>query len=203
MNITKPKLPGAGFGAGHTGQYITLAEALRQSVEAMEEDLVYLNQRGLTVSAALLRMEARAVTVTLLAAAICESAANTILASALSAAAFDAIEFESTVRKWTRRIPDALPCPPPPPPAEAQLRQLFDVRNAIMHAKATVFADGETVKHAGNSAQWVHLNPETSRHFARVPLQLTDIIPVTADLMIRSIGISLRERQPRLPLPNP
>ena len=32
--MTKP--PGLGFGAGHTGQYITLAEGLRQAAEALE-----------------------------------------------------------------------------------------------------------------------------------------------------------------------
>lgn len=38
--------PGAGFGGGHTGQYITLAEGLRQAAEAMEADLAYLEKRA-------------------------------------------------------------------------------------------------------------------------------------------------------------
>lgn len=90
MSATGINFSGPGLGAGHSGQYITLAEALRQNVEEMEEGLSDLNQRGLSVSA--LQMEVSAVAIISPAGAICEPAANTSLAGAFWSGAFDAVE---------------------------------------------------------------------------------------------------------------
>lgn len=192
-----PLPSGPEFGAGHSAQYTTLAEALRLAVETMEIEIAELARHGLTVSAASLRLEARFVTVTLLSAALCESMANTILATVKTPTEFDEIERYPTVKKWTQLIPQALACNAPEARLQSELQLLFAVRNSIMHAKATIFSDGENVAHPGNTSLWEHLNPEAARGFAKVPRDLISIVPDTAEGLVRMIGCSLNERQPR------
>jgi hypothetical protein len=193
---TKP--PGPGFGAGHTGQYITLAEGLRQAAEAMEADLAYLEKKGLTTSLASLRFEARCATITVLAAALCECMANTVLATVLAPADFQEVEKEQMPRKWSREVPKALNCAPPGDAAIRELRRLHQTRNSIVHSKATIFSDGESVHIQGNDPQWIHLTPQAAREFIALPLRLAETIPPSPGIL-HMIGSSLRERQPRLP----
>src|SRR3954468_3216237 len=110
--MTKPTTapPGAGFGGGHTGQYITLAEGLRQAAEAMEADWAYLAKKGFSVSIASLRFEARCATIAVLAAALCECVANTVLATTLSAEEFAEAQAENMPRKWSHLLPRVLSC---------------------------------------------------------------------------------------------
>jgi hypothetical protein len=194
---TKP--PGPGFGAGHTGQYITLAEGLRQAAEAMEADLAYLEKKGLTTSLASLRFEARCATITVLSAALCECMANTVLASVLTPTEFEEAQKEKMPRKWSRVIPKTFNCAPLSDAVIQELWQLYETRNSIVHSKATIFADGENVHIQGNDPQWVHLTPDAARKFITLPLRLSETIPPTAGIVHHSIGSSLRERQPRLP----
>ena len=67
-----------------------------------------------------------------------------------------------------------------------------------MHAKATVFADGETIHIQGNDPQWIHLTPQIAREFITIPLRLAETIPASGGIL-HMIGCSLSERQPRLP----
>lgn len=193
---TKP--PGPGFGAGHTGQYITLAEGLRQAAEAMEADWAYLEKKGFSVSIASLRFEARCATIAVISAALCECIANTILASTLSAVAFAEAEKESMPRKWSHLVPRALSCAPPDGAAIQELWRLHQTRNSIVHAKATIFTDGENLHIQGNDPQWIHLTPQIAREFIGLPLRLAETIPASGGILYM-IGCSLRERQPRLP----
>lgn len=198
--MTKPTTtpPGAGFGGGHTGQYITLAEGLRQAAEAMEADWAYLEKKGFSVSIASLRFEARCATIAVLAAALCECIANTVLATSLSAEEFVDAQAEKMPRKWSNLVPRVLNCAPPDGAVIEELWRLHQTRNSIVHAKATVFADGETVHIQGNDPQWVHLTPEIAREFATLPLRLAETIPASAGILY-VIQCSLKERQPRLP----
>lgn len=193
-------IPSPGFGAGHSAQYTTLAEALRLNVETMEAEIADLAIRGFAPSAASLRMEARFVTVTLLAAALCESVANVILATVCSATAFEKLDRLRTVEKWTVEIPRHLGGPSPSVELQQELELLFRVRNSIMHAKATIYSEGETIANPGNTEQWQHLAPGAARKFAALPLALVTIIPADADLLVHAVGISLLQRQPRPPL---
>lgn len=190
--------PGAGFGGGHTGQYITLAEGLRQAAEAMEADLAYLEKKGFSVSVASLRFEARCATIAVLAAALCECIANTVLATSLSAEEFADAQTEKMPRKWSNLVPRVLNCAPPDGAVIEELWRLHQTRNSIVHAKATVFADGETVHMQGNESQWVHLTPEIARGFITLPLRLAETIPASTGILYM-IQCSLNERQPRLP----
>lgn len=194
--ITTP--PRAGLGGGHTGQYITLAEGLRQAAEAMEADWAYLEKKGFSVSVASLRFEARCATIAVLAAALCECIANTVLATSLSAEEFADAQSETMPRKWSNLVPHVLNCAPPGDAVIAELLRLHRTRNSIVHAKATVFANGETVHIQGNGPQWVHLTPEIAREFITLPLRLTETIPASAGILY-TIQCSLKERQPRLP----
>jgi hypothetical protein len=191
------KLPGPGFGAGHTAQYQSLAEALCLSVEALDEDLARLAARGLGIEVASLHMEARFLTIVILAAAVCESAGNTILATVLEPSAFDNIDKRPTVEKWCTRIPAALDAPRPSEDLQNDLKLLFSVRNSIMHAKSTIFSDGETIVHPGNSDCWTYLDESTVRRLALVPSRLAAMIPDTADGIIRIVGFAILQRKPR------
>ena len=193
------RTPGPGFGEGHTGQYITLAEGLRQVAEAMEADMAYLDKKGLTPSSASLRLEARCATIAVLSAALCECMANTVLASILNPEAFAEAQKEKMPRKWSRAIPTTLNCAPPTDAVIQELWQLYEVRHSIVHSKATIFADGTNVHIQGNDPQWSYLTPNAARRFITLPLRLSASIPSTAGLVFHSIGSSLRERQPRLP----
>lgn len=190
--------PGAGFGGGHTGQYITLAEGLRQAAEAMEADWAYLEKKGYTVSMASLRFEARCATIAVLAAALCECVANTVLATTLSAEEFAKAQSETMPRKWSHLVPRVLNCVPPSSAVIEELWRLHQTRISIVHAKATIFADGQTVHIQGTDPQWAHLTPEIAREFIALPLRLVEIIPVSAGILYM-IQCSLKERQPRLP----
>lgn len=196
-HLTNP--PGPGFGAGHTGQYITLAEGLRQAAEALEADLAYLEKNGLSISLASLRFEARCATITVLSAALCECMANTVLASVLTSIEFDDAQKEKMPRKWSRVIPKTLNCAPPSDAVIQELWQLYETRNSIVHSKATIFTDGENVQIQGNDPQWIYLTPDAARKFITLPLRVSETIPSTAGIVHHSIGSSLRERQPRLP----
>lgn len=198
MTETTNTSPGAGFGGGHTGQYITLAEGLRLAAEAMEADWAYLEKKGSTVSIASLRFEARCATIAVLAAALCECIANTVLATSLSAEEFADTQAEKMPRKWSNLVPRVLNCAPPGGAVVEELWRLHQTRNSIVHAKATVFADGETVHIQGNDPQWVHLTPEIARTFIALPLRLAETIPASAGILFL-IQSSLYERQPRLP----
>ena len=193
--------PGPGFGAGHSAQYTTLAEALRLTVETMEAEIAELASRGREPSDASLRLEARYVTITLLAAALCESVANVILATICEATTFGKLERKKTAQKWTIEIPQRLSGPGPSGKLTKDLELLFDVRHSIMHAKATIYADGETVTNPGNTELWQQLAPDVVRRFAEVPLALVAIIPDTADTLVRAVGFSLLQRQPRYQMP--
>ena len=92
MNNHKAMLPGPGFGAGHTNQCGTLAEGLRQVSEALESDLAAFAQEGFGPDIASRRLEARFATVTVLAAALCECMANTILAANMTGEEFATVE---------------------------------------------------------------------------------------------------------------
>lgn len=199
MSSQNTKTPGPGFGAGHTAQYVTLAEGLRQSAEAMEADMAYLDKKGRTIASASLRIEARCATITILSAALCECMANTVLASVLTPADFEKAQKENMPRKWSREIPAALKCAPPSGDVVQELWQVYETRNSIVHSKATIFSDGERVHIQGNDTQWIHLTPHVARKFIALPLRVSESIPHTAGLVYNSIGSSLRERQPRLP----
>jgi len=199
MTSQNTKPPGPGFGEGHTGQYITLAESLRQAAEAMEADMAYLDKNGLTTSSASLRIEGRCATITVLSAALCECVANTVLASCSPPAEFEKAQRERMPRKWSHVIPATLNCAPPSDEVTRELWQLYETRNSIVHSKATVFSAGEKVHIQGNDPQWIHLTPNAARKFVTLPLRVSTSIPSTAGLVYHSISSSLRERQPRLP----
>lgn len=200
--MTKPstKPPGPEFGAGHTAQYITLAEGLRQAAEAIEADLAYLEKKGLSHSVASLRLEARCATITVLSAALCECVANTVLASVCTPAEFAAVEKSVRMpRKWTHEIPRVLNCLPPSDSVARELWHLHETRNSIVHTKATIFSSGDTVHIQGNDPQWDHLTPEVARSFVTLPLRAAATIPDSADFLLQAMVSSLQERQPRLP----
>lgn len=199
MNGPKTKAPGPGFGGGHTAQYITLAESLRQAAEALEADMAYLDKKGLTTSVAALRFEARCATITAVSAALCECIANTVLASILTPTEFEEAQKEKMPRKWSRTIPKALNGTPPNDRLIQELWLLYETRNSIVHSKASVFSDGETTHIQGNDLQWVHLTPDVARKFTTLPLRVAETIPASAGIVFHAIPSSLRERQPRLP----
>jgi len=184
---------------GHTAQYITLAEGLRQIVEAMEVELAYLEKKGNSLGIASLRIEARCATVAVLSAALCECVANTVLAGTLTKAAFKDVVGESMPQKWNEIIPEVLGCPAPDPETMRLLRTLQTTRNSIVHAKATVFDEKEAVHIQGNDGQWINLTPEMVRKFQQLPLRLAENIPPSAGILSAGIISSLRDRQPRLP----
>jgi hypothetical protein len=201
MSSRKTKPPGLGFGEGHVATYTTLAEGLRQAAEAREVDIAYLEKKGLPISANALRIEARCATITLLSAAVCECAANTILATVLSEIAFVELEKERPPmpRKWSHSVPEALKCTPPTDALMQELWLLYRTRDSVVHSKPTVFSDGENVRVQGNDSQWVHLTPEAVRKFVTLPIRVAQTIPESAEPLIQAIGWSLKQRQPRLP----
>lgn len=199
MSTYQTKPPGHGFGAGHTAQYITLAEGLRQTVEAMEADLAYVETKEPSLSLASLRFEARCATIAVLAAALCECAANTVLATVLTPADFQLIEKEQMPRKWSREIPKALHSAPPNDSIVQELWDLHQTRNTIVHAKATIFADSGAVHIQGTDPQWAYLTPSVVRKFYTLPLRVAETIPAQAGITYHSIPSALRERQARIP----
>lgn len=193
MTGNSPIAP-SGFGAGHTAQYITLAEALRLARESLEHDLGECNARKIAVPESSIRFEARISTICLLAAALSESVANTILATLVGSKAFEKLRMHSTHDKWTIRIPVALSCPPPSLQLANELKTLFALRASLMHAKATIFGENHEIVVKGDDHIWAGLTVANAKRFASLPYRLTAIVPDSADIVLSTISISLRER---------
>lgn len=200
--MTEPnsRPPHLGSYSGHTAQYMTLAMALRNSIEAMELDVARLERKQLAISAASLTIEAHCATITVLSAALCENVANTILATLMDSNAFLESEKIPMPKKWSQTIPELLNCSPPDPKLLRELGLLHQVRTSIVHAKATIYSSGDIVHIEGNDSRWVHLTPEIARSFSRLPLSLVNAVPLTVDYLLLGIGSTLRECQPRQPV---
>ena len=181
---------------GHTAQYASLAEALRLAVEDLDSDIGELRKRGLSESAATLRIKARTATITVIAAALCESTANTILAIMLEPEEFNKLEAKTTQEKWMRRIPEALGGSLLKPALTTSLSRLFRVRHAIIHAKAKVYIKHDKPIHSGTVDHWDELDIKSACEFAELPSKLLESIPHTAPFVIKAIGCTLRERRP-------
>jgi hypothetical protein len=176
-----PSAAGEQTPTGHTAQYETLARALGYAAGLMEDDLEELTERGYTVSAADFRLEARFVTVTVLAVAMTESLANTILALATNGHYKDPKgRRPKLVARWQSVIPERIGCAPFLSAALAKdLTLLGAVRNSITHSNPRLFS-GDTVIADGNSAWWDHLDADTVRMFVRLPLELLASVPQTS-----------------------
>lgn len=189
-------LPGPGFGAGHTNQCGTLAEGLRQVSEALELDLAALEREGFGPEVASRRLEARLATVVVLAAAVCECMANTILAANMPEEEFANIERIEMPRKWSHEIARLLRCAPPDTSTIGMLWELLRMRNSIVHPEATIFSDGETVRVEGNVKDWNSLSEERVRKYARLPGRLIETVPPSAGIPYLSMRFSLLELSP-------
>lgn len=164
---------------GHTAQYQTLARALGYAAGLMEDDLEEAADVGSDERCAGLRMEARFVTVTLLAAAMAECLANTVLALATNGAhpSLKARKAQP-LRRWEEEIPAALGCAPfLTGQLKRDLRLLIDVRNSITHANPQLFTHDQTVVSDGNADWWSKLDRVNVRMFAGLPLRLLAAVP--------------------------
>lgn len=164
---------------GHTAQYQTLARALGYAAGLMEDDLEELADVGLDERAARLRMEARFVTITLLAAAMAECLANTVLALA-SDGTHPALKDKRSrpLKRWMDEIPHALGCAPfLTEGLKRDLELLIDVRNAITHANPELFTSENEIVATGNAERWSKLTRENVRMFVGLPLRLIAVVP--------------------------
>jgi hypothetical protein len=162
---------------GHSAQYLTLARALGYAAGYMEDDIEELADVGQDVSAASLRMEARFVTVTLLAAAMAQSLANTIIAMAANEDAPQPGRWPTLFELWKERIPSAIGCAPfLTATLASDLTRLSDIRNSITHATPRLYA-GDSVISDGNASRWEQLDTRTVRMFVRLPLRLLAAVP--------------------------
>lgn len=164
---------------GHTAQYITLARALGLALQIAEDELTKIEAKGHGLWAAGTQIEARFVTIIVLAAAVCESLANTLLAANLAPPELKRADKQPTYTKWEKEVPKALDVPPfVSPQLMDDLRTLFRVRNSIMHPKPEVFAQDRTTIHAGTAHIWDQLaDPSFVRRLASVPVRLSEAVP--------------------------
>lgn len=164
---------------GHTAQYQTLARALGYSAGLMEDDFEELADVGANDGAASHRLEARFVTVTLLAAAMAECLANTVLALATDGA-HPALKTKKAqpLRRWEEEIPATLGCAPfLTGQLKCDLKLLLDVRNSITHANPQLFTHEQEIVADGNAAWWLKLDRANVRMFVGLPLRLIAAVP--------------------------
>lgn len=164
---------------GHTAQYQTLARALGLAAGLMEDDIEELADVGADERAASLRMDSRFVTVTLLAAALAECLANTVLALATDGT-HEALKGKQSrpLKRWTDDIPKALGCPSfLTDELRRDLQVLIDARNAITHANPELFTSENEIVAPGNASRWSHLTRENVRMFVGLPLRLIAVVP--------------------------
>lgn len=163
--------------AGLTLRFLTLDRALHLALTETQADLNQMEQEGYSRSVASLRIEARFVTIVVLAAALCECLVNTVLALVCEKTVFSGIERERTLDKWRMELPKALRCAPfVTPEAFGQLEALMALRNSIMHPKADILlstsATESEVPH-----DWAKLDPVTISAYASLPKRLMNQVP--------------------------
>lgn len=162
---------------GHSAQYLTLARALGYAAGMMEDDIEELADGGYDVHAASMRMEARFVTVTLLASAMTESLAHTIIAMATVRDASKQNKRTRLFDLWNEAIAAAIGCSPfLTGKLSSDLRKLCDIRNSITHANPRLFT-GDQVISDGNTKRWEQLDTEIVRMFVGLPLRLLAAVP--------------------------
>ncbi|MFT3831329.1 MAG: hypothetical protein QM691_16655 [Opitutaceae bacterium] len=192
--------PPAGEPTGHSAQYQTIARALGNALGAMENTIdEYSKTPGWTEVNVGIQLEAHCVTITLLSAALCESVANTVLATFLSPSAFAKAECCPTVEKWTKRIPEAIGhLNTIPAGTIADLKMLVKARNAVVHPKAQILgadtADGSPeILHEGTPEEWAVLNPAAARRFAALCIELAGYLPDEVDAKVLRISRNVQD----------
>lgn len=199
-SLNNPQLA-ANEPSGHTAQYITIARALGNALGAMEDTIdQYSKTPGWTEDNGGIQLEAHCVTITLLAAALCESVANTVLATLLTPSRFGAIEGSRTVDKWKKWIPEITAHQNQiPENLGLKLELLFATRNAIMHPKATIFGPEECehnsseILHKGTSEKWSVLDPKSVREFAALCGKLAACLPEETNAKVLHISTGVQD----------
>ena len=145
----------------------------------MEDDLEELADVGRDVSAASLRLEARFVTVTLLASALAESLAHTIIGMAANKTLLGLKRRIPLFELWKQRIPLVIGCAPfLTGKLEGDLSRLSKVRNAITHANPRLYSGDKAIAE-GNAERWEQMDVKTVRMFVGLPLRLLAAVPRT------------------------
>lgn len=174
-----------------TAQYVTVAIALRIALFDYFDDVKRVQAvRPIESNEGL---EARRLTIVLLAAALCESCVNVAMSVRLGTNEFKKADWTPTVQKWASEIAHVNPAFPfgEKEPLRLGLEFLFTCRNSITHAKPQVWAEEKQVIHAGNHTPWDSLTHESVLPLAEIPILLAKALGTSNNPFVLMIGSNI------------